>query len=286
LVAHALTRAPLCTFAMDDQAVYCSKVPQELARMLFAASDLCLAISPEMATVYEETFKQPFYFMPPVLSRADDAVPNHWTAQRTPANRVAMLGNVWTTKRFEQLREFVRQTGWTVDWYGPGPKASWLGVEPQSLAKDGIVCCGFLPEGELISALAGYPAVLIPSGMLDATEDNEAFSRLSLPSRMLFVLVKTRTPMLVLGSPETAAGRFLSRHGVGLCTSFDPAEAAVQLSALTDPQNRVALAAAANRAAADYVLPQGGEWIWTSLARRHPAAAPFKQSASPALLSA
>jgi glycosyltransferase involved in cell wall biosynthesis len=275
LVARTLTRAPLCTFVMDDQAVYCRNVPRELARKLFAASDLCLAISPEMAATYEKTFKRPFHFMPPVLSTAEDAVANHWTPGQSPANRVAMLGNVWTAKRFEQLREFVRRTGWQVDWYGPGPNASWLQVEPKSLAEDGIHCCGFLPEQDLIAALAGYSAVLIPSGMLDETEDNEAFSRLSLPSRMLFVLVKTRTPMLVLGSPKTAAGRFVLEHGIGFCTSFDSDEACAQLGQLADPARREDYAAAAARAAVRYVLPHGGNWIWESLATRKPVSAPF-----------
>lgn len=290
LAAKALTGAPLCAFAMDDQAVYCRNVPHELARRVFAVSELCLAISPEMAATYSRIFGRPFHFMPPVLTDAADAAPNHWTPAAGPATRVAMLGNVWTAKRFTQLREFVRRTGWTVDWFGPGPGASWLRADPATLAADGIHCRGFLPEAELIAALAGYPAVLIPSGMLDETEDNEAFSRLSLPSRMLFVLVKTRTPMLVLGSVETAAGRFVHRHGIGLCTSFDPAEAAARLRRLTEPATRGACLAAAEAAAACYVLPGAGEWIWQSLAHRGPRPAPFNPAAraasTPALLSA
>ncbi|MBL9215222.1 MAG: glycosyltransferase [Opitutaceae bacterium] len=292
LAAKALTGAPLCTFAMDDQAVYCRQVPRELAQRVFAVSDLRLAISPEMAEVYSRTFGRPFHFMPPVLTDAADAVPNHWTPAAQPANRVAMLGNVWTAKRFVQLRDFVRRAGWTVDWYGPGPSASWLRADPAGLAADGIHCRGFLPEAELVAALAGYAAVLVPSGMLDETEDNEAFSRLSLPSRMLFVLVKTRTPMLVLGSPETAAGRFVLRHGIGLCTSFDPAEAAARLRRLTEPASRAACLAAAEAAAACYVLPDAGQWIWQSLAQRQPRPAPFRCAATaaatptPTLLSA
>jgi len=275
LAAKALTKAPLCTFVMDDQAIYCRHVPRELARRLFAASDLRLAISPEMAAVYGRTFKQAFHFMPPVLSDVADAQSNRWTPAAMPWNRVAMLGNVWTAKRFEQLRAFIRSTGWTVDWYGPGPSAAWLRADPASLAKEGIFCRGFLPEQELISKLAGYPAVLIPSGMLDETEDNEAFSRLSLPSRMLFVLVKTRTPMLVLGSPETAAGRFVLEHGIGRCTSFNAEEACAQLGQLADPARREDYAAAAAHAAVRYVLPHGGNWIWESLAARRPRPAPF-----------
>lgn len=278
LAAKELTQAPLCTFAMDDQTVYCRQVPRDLARRVFAASELRLVISPEMAAVYGQTFKLPFHFMPPVLTHADDSVSNRWSPALMPAKRVAMIGNVWTAKRFQQLRAFVRSTGWTVDWFGPGPKAAWLRAEPDVLLQDGICCRGFLPEAELIAALADYPAVVIPSGMLDAEEDNEAFSRLSLPSRMLFVLVKTRTPMLVLGSRETAAGRFVLQHGIGLCTSYDPAEATVRLNTLTDRGARPAYIAAAEKAAGCYVLSQPGEWIWNSLAQRKPQPAPFNSA--------
>ncbi len=275
LLAKKITGAPLCSYVMDDQTIYARHVPRELARALFADSALRLAISPEMAQAYERVFAQPFHYLPPVLPEAAGGVANSWDPQSIPADRLAMLGNVWTAKRFQQLREFVRATGLTIDWFGNGPKASWLAADPAALAREGIHCRGFLPEDELAATLARYPAVIIPSGMLDATEDNEAFSRLSLPSRMLFVLVKSRTPMLVLGSPETAAGHFVREHGIGLSTSHDPAEAAACLRELTEPASRPAYLAAAEQAAARYVLPRAGEWIWASLAQRTPRPAPF-----------
>ncbi|ACB73748.1 glycosyltransferase [Opitutus terrae] len=267
-LARELTGAPLCTYVMDDQNVYTSNVPDSAAKRLFEASDLRLAISEEMTASYERKFGTTFHFAPPVLTSNADAVVNVWDRSTAPANRAAMLGNVWTFAQFERLRAFTRATGLTIDWFGSGPKAAWLGVDPLALANDGIHCAGFLPERDLIRRIATYPFVVIPSGMLDETEDNESFSRLSLPSRMLFVLTKTCTPMLVLGSPDTAAGRFVLRHGVGLCTSYRPDEAQRAIRRITEPDTRQRFLANARAVAPRYVLPDPEAWLWRSLSGR------------------
>lgn len=274
-LVREMTGAPLCTYVMDDQNVYTANVPDLAATRLFEASDLRLAISEEMRTAYERKFALPFYFAPPVVTSSTNAVVNGWDRRAVASNRAAMLGNIWTFAQFERLRAFARGTGLKIDWFGSGPKASWLGVDPLALANDGIHCAGFLPERDLIRRIATYPFVVIPSGMLDETEDNESFSRLSLPSRILFVLTKTCTPMLVLGSPETAAGRFVLRNGLGLCSSYMPDEAQHAIRQMTEGGRREQFVTNARTVAPRFVLPDPQAWIWRSLSEQRALPAPF-----------
>ena len=113
--------------------------------------------------------------------------------------------------------------------------------------------------------------------MLDGTEDNEWLTRLSLPSRIIYVLVKTLTPMLVFGHPDTAAGRFALRCGLGLCTSDAPREARDKIAAMADPLMREGFIRRAREIADGFVMPDAGEWIWRSLDAGRAQPGPFDE---------
>lgn len=274
VAAREITGAPLCTYVMDDQVLHSREVPSELARRVFAASDVRLAISPEMISEYSAWFGCSFGLLPPVITRRDHEVPNDWTPARGDVRHAVMVGNIWSAQQFEQLRTFSRAAGLKIDWFG-NSKVRWLPQDHAILAADGIFCQGFLPEEQLAQRLANYPFVIIASGRLDGTEDNEWLTRLSLPSRMVFILTKTYTPMLVLGSPKTAAARFVEKFGLGLSSNYDPTEAREKITAITEPTRRAELTANARRVAPSFLMSAGGDWIWRSLAGKESLPTPF-----------
>ena len=282
ILAQKITGAPLCTFLMDDRNIFVPEVPDHWVGDLLAASDLRLGISPELCAAYQHKYRQEILLLPPALGKSPPLIPCYWRPEPGEPLRAAMIGNVWTARRFEQLRGLLRASGLHVDWYGNGPKAKWLAGTPEEWEADNLRCMGFFPEEDLIAALASYPFILVPSGSLDAEDDNPAFSRLSLPSRLLFLHGSTDTPVLILGSEETAAGRFVTRLGTGLCAPYDAGALQQQIQRLVDPATRLTLRTNIRQWSKSLVLSEAGDWIWHALESGRPKVAAF-HAAFPAL---
>lgn len=277
LVAQRITGAPLCTFLMDDQNIFTQQVPDHWVSELLAASDLRLGISPEMCAAYQRKYGTTVHLLPPVLAKSTPLVPCYWQHELGEPLRLAMIGNVWTAHGLNQLRTLLRTTGAQLDWYGNGPTATWLPGTLEEWATDNIRTMGFYPEEDLIAALASYPAILVPTGTLDATDDNPAFSRLSLPSRLFFLHAHTDTPVMVLGSRDTAAARFVLQFGTGICASYDSAVFQKQIRELFDQALRQKWRRNIRQLAPALALPEGGAWLWQSLAQGRPVTADFHQ---------
>lgn len=275
LLAHRLTGAPLCTYLMDDQNVFSSQVPDHWVENLLRDSDLCLGISPEMCAAYQHKYDRKFHLLPPLVERTAPLVPCYWQPDAPTPLKVAMIGNVWTADRFQQLRTLLRAADLHVDWYGNGSAANWLPGTPEDWEADNIHCLGHLPEDDLIASLASYPCILVPSGSLDQDDDNLSFSRLSLPSRLIFLHTRTDTPVLLLGSRDTAAGHFILNLGTGLCSAYQAQDLHRQLARLQDQTEHQKLRRAIRQWASHFILPDGGNWLWESLARRSPLPATF-----------
>ncbi len=274
ILTRQLRQVPLATYVMDDQAAYSDAVDDQLATDLFAASDLRLAISPEMADTYEQRFGSPFAIMPPLVSQPGGEVINRWTPKMRRANHAIMVGNVWSLAQFARLRALVKATGLKIDWFG-NPKLVLSHFDEDQLSAEGIHCRGFIPESDLARALAEYPFTLVLSGTLDGTENNEWLSRLSLPSRMVFILTKTRTPMLVLGSPDTCAARFATGLGIGLTAPYEVTPLQRAINRLGNEHHRSDLIDRAHAVASSFIMPDAGKWIWESLAKGSAKPAPF-----------
>jgi len=275
VLAKEATGAPLVTYLMDDQNILTSLVPDHRVSELLAASDLVLGISPEMCAAYGKKYRRSIHLLPPVLTCATDLVPCYWDPASGEPLRCAMIGNVWTAQQFGQLRQLLRSNGLHLDWYGNGPQATWLPGTPAEWEDDNIRCMGYLPEEDLIANLAAYPFVVVPSGSLDQHDDNRSFSRMSLPSRLLFLHAHTDTPILVLGSKETAAGRFVIRAGTGLCARYENRDLARTVAKLTDPAVHQAMRQAVRRCSKGFSLPHAERWLWDSMAAGEPVPAPF-----------
>lgn len=271
--AQAVSQAPVCTYIMDDQTVHSAAVPREVARALLGLSGLRLVISPEMRDAYERVFGLACAVLPPVLPSAEGRIENDWPASEAPA-RPIVAGNIWSADQLGQLRHFLRAHSLEVDWFG-NDNVPWLGASRSELAADGLHCRGFLPDDVFLASIARCPFVIVPGGMLDGTESNEWLTRLSLPSRMVHILVCTHTPMLVLGSESTCAGRFVRRLGIGCAAPYNSPETARVFRNMLMPDVRGRFIAACRSAAGRFVLPEAGEWLWRSLERGGPKPAPF-----------
>ncbi len=274
-LAKSITGEPLCVYLMDDQNIFEPCVPDRTVLRLLRAADFRLAISQEMALAYQEKFGSSFHVLPPVMTRLPaESSPGAVMLGTTCA---ALLGNIWRLETFQLFRELVRNSNTCVDWFGNGPKASWLQVNASELEKDNIFCQGFLPDGALLGRLRQYPFMIVPSGSLGPDDPNVAFSRLSLPSRLIFALVGAQVPILVLGSDETAAGRFVRNLGIGTVAAYDAEAFARAISYLIDPVNQRILRENELKIASRFVLEEGGEWIWRSLEGGKPATLQFAE---------
>jgi hypothetical protein len=270
----SLTKAPLCVYLMDDQNIFEPCVADRTVFRLLKAADFRLAISKEMALAYQEKFGVSFHVLPPVMTKlGPNRVPSEFVSG---VRRAALLGNIWRIETLQRFRELVRNCGLPVDWFGSGPKASWLRVTARDLEKDNIFCQGFLPDAALLQCLQRYPFMIVPSGSLGTDDPNLAFSRLSLPSRLIFALVGAQIPSLVLGNGETAAGRFVRELGIGAVADYDSEDLARAIGHLLNPETQRLLRENAQRVASRLVLEEGGEWIWRSLQRRKPATTQFR----------
>lgn len=266
IAAQEVTGARLCTYVMDDRNVLINGTEDHLLEDLFRRSSLRLAISPELQMAYTIKYDYNFELMPPIVSNRDARRKNRWTPKIRPATHAALIGNIWTAGQLNQLIKFVARSGLTIDWFGNAPEMNLKGT--------GINAVGFADENILAQRLTEYPFVVIPSGTLDGSEDDEWLTRLSLPSRTVFLL-QTQTPVLVLGSKDTCVGRHVMQLGIGRVIPYNHSDPASVIREMTTPAARVGFLANALRAADGFVMPESGRWIWDSLDAGTALPAPF-----------
>jgi len=270
--------APLCTFIMDDNNIHARGIPDDLMREALTKSNLRLAISPEMRDAYENKYNLKFWVLPPVVRTSASNIEPQRTAHRSISPHTGILvGNLWSEHWLERLRQTIREAGIQVHWYG-NSKASWLKVTPAELEQDGIIDCGFLPEAELTERLRDYPYAIIPSGSLDSTDDRPEIARLSLPTRMPYLLAAGHMPMVVLGSPLTAAARFLERFGVGYSSDYDGTSLRQTIEKICQPARQVELRRQAAQHAPLFAADHLADWIWCSLERSEPVDDRFERA--------
>ena len=261
--------APLCIYVMDDNNIGAHGIPDHLFAEALAKARLRLGISPEIRDAYQAKFGELFHVLPPLVE-------SRWLSELPPAKNfpfqtdtAVLIGNVWSQKWLERLRLALRGSGLKVHWYG-NTGAKWLNYSSEDLARDGISSFGFIPENELVARLRSYPFALIPSGSLDQNDDRPELARLSLPSRIPYLAGVAHLPLIVLGSPETAAGNFVRHFDVGIVCSYSPEAlrgAAAEICK-ADCQARFRRKAAALGPA--FTLENAGQWIWDSLANGAP----------------
>src|SRR5262249_5141089 len=122
----------------------------------------------------------------------------------------------------------------------------------------------------LIEVLRQTPFAVVPSGTLDDTDDRRFIAQLSLPSRIPYIFATSHTPILVLGSGETAAARFVTDAGIGMVAAYERSAFQEAVRKITDPATNTKMRHAAFRIGTRYADRGAAGWIWNSLARGEP----------------
>lgn len=276
IALKTMFNVPLCTYLMDDNNIGSHGISDELMREALEKSQLRLAISPEFRDAYEAKYGGRIYLLPPLVNgsllQTTPAVPeNDYLRNFTGV----LLGNVWSQQWLERLRATVKAAGIHLHWYG-NTKASWLKYTPEQLEQDGITNCGFIPEDELIRRLKTYPYAIIPSGSLDEQDDRPEIARLSQPSRMPYLMAVANIPMVVLGSPETAAARFVKRFQVGNVSPYEGPSLRQAVESICQVEEQWFFRRNAAEKGAFFSLDDPGKWIWDSLAKGEPVDQKFE----------
>jgi FkbM family methyltransferase len=269
-----LFNVPLCTYIMDDNNLYAQgnqPISPELMKETLEKSALRLAISPELRRAYEQQYGLKFWLLPPLVDKEIVKIQNPLDSETKRENRGILVGNIWSQKYLDIFRETVRKTGVSIDWYCNNyDNPRWLTFDREELKSDGITIYPPLQETELAEKLKNYSFAVIPSGKLDESDNIQNIARLSLPSRIPFILASSQTPFIILGNPETAAARFVQRFEVGLVSDYhapDFQEVVKQIS-LPEVQKKLRQNAAN---IAELFSAQGiDQWIWKSLEQGQP----------------
>jgi hypothetical protein len=265
-----LFTCPLCIYVMDGNNIGAHGIPDELFREALVKAELRLAISPEIRDAYEKKFGVPFFVLPPLVQRehilTEPVLPEAVFLERRAG---ALVGNVWSQKWLERLRATTRAAGVRLSWYG-NTNANWLSYSQDELEADGITIEGFLPEEYLIEKLRWHPFAVIPSGSLDEQDDRPELARLSLPSRIPYLAAVANLPLLVLGHPETAAGHFVQRFGLGLVSPYHGRALHAAVEQLTTPEEQIRCRKHAAENACAFTMENPGKWLWKSLAKGGP----------------
>jgi hypothetical protein len=283
LVMKYLFGAPLCVYVMDDQSIHTDGIPTPLMAEALRAADLRLAISQEMAHAYEAKFGQKFWLVPPVVSPAFiPSTPPRPTPELLRTGTGVLVGNVWSARWLQMLRAAVRGAGATLHWFGDD-KPGGVPLDRAALAADGIVHQGFLPDqGEFVARLRRYPYAVLATSPLDGDAADEspgarAIARLSLPSRLPFLLAATHVPVVVLGSPETTAARFVQRFDLGGVCPYAAGEFRDAIHSVLEPGRHADIRGRAARLAPGFSAAPVVDWIWASLEHGWPVDDRFEE---------
>ncbi len=216
---------PLCTYLMDDQNIFAQGIPDDYMRELLEKSDLRLGISRELCEAYEQKYNLKFWFLPPVVNadliQTRSVFPIEKLRQPDSFPPGVLIGNIWSQQWLDQLRNLTRQSDIKIEWYG-NPNRSWLKFEEAGLQKDGIAYKGFFPEDKLVKTLRRSAYAVILTGTTDDSQDRPELARLSLPSRITYLVAVANIPLIVIGSRDTAAARFVENMRLGVVCDYTP----------------------------------------------------------------
>jgi hypothetical protein len=275
--------ARLAMWIMDDQNVAGNGIPDSLMREALEKSSLRLTTHPEMREAYERKYGLPFALLPAVVPGAlvsPDPVP-------APADAAgALVGSVWAREWLERLCRTVGPTGCRIDWYG-NHLSPYLRIAPGELEACGIHPQGILPEPALAATMRSVAFAVVPTGTIDGDVGvARALAELSLPGRILFVAATSSTPVIVLGSEQTSAARFVRRFDIGTCVPYDPGAFRGAVDEITRPDVQARMRRNAARLGPPLSGDGIGEWLWSSLERGEPVDDRFEALFAAALANA
>jgi hypothetical protein len=222
IAAAEVYGAKILLHVLDDCAIHWNQIPRDLLLRLCELASIRCAISPRMAELYQEATGRRFevLFMP--ISGEDLPDPTRRRPPRSGQERLVMIGNFYGDT-FPLVRQLFRETaGARLTLFGPLQTAAIPeGCTPQTeawLDYRGMVSPDSVAP--LLSLLTEHDIALMPQGSLQLPGMGKFF-QYSLPSRIASYLA-AGLPILVLGSEESGAARFVVEHGLGRVTPYAP----------------------------------------------------------------
>jgi hypothetical protein len=278
-----LCHAPLCIWIMDDQNIATRLIPDDLMREALQKASLRLATHPELCRAYERKFGLPFHILPAVAPRhllaRERAVPAgevSSSARPSPAApRAVLIGSIWDQVWFDRLCSTVGGSGLTIDWFG-NYRSLWVRFSEQALTRAGIRPHGVVPEEQLADELRQASFAIVPVSPLDGSDSNPGIARLSLPGRILFAVASSNTPVLIVGSSETCAARFVKHFGIGDVIPYDRSSFLSAIARLTQPETQASMRAHAARIGRALSDSGVSRWLLESTLRGAPVDCRFE----------
>lgn len=268
IAAKELTGAPLVVYIMDDQNVFTSGIPDRWMNPLIERADLCFAISDVLQQGYQKKFNRPFWFLPPVASAQWFPPGVLASPQNSPACGV-LIGNVWNLETLALLRATIRESGQPMHWFGNAGKP-FIELDPFELSREGIALHPNLPDAELVPRLRTFDYGILPSGMLTGDSEHDWLFRASLPSRLIYMSCTAHLPILVLGDPDTTAGRFVAKLGLGTTCPYESHAFSMAVGRITDQKPCREIRERAAEIAPVFASESVADWIWRSLELKRP----------------
>ena len=258
---------PVCLHIMDDNNLYTSQIDDEIMRECIDKCDIVFCISKEIIDGYSSKYKSDFYFLPPIVP--DDWIPGKSDPLPGEKKNGILLGNVWDDKWLRSLCDMTRGAGIEIDWYSGNHERQLANFDTSILNESGVNIRNPLFDMALVKELRSRAFGIMPSGNLTADE-RQNIAALSLPSRVVLMMAAAHLPILVLGSPDTAAARFVVDHGIGLVCPYEPTCFRDAVAQITGESTNNKMREAA-RGMADAFTNKGiKDWIWRSTERGEP----------------
>lgn len=271
IACKSILGVPMAVWLMDDSVIHNTATDPDLAAELFSLADIRFVISAEMRDAYESKFQIKFHMLPPTVGAGslENTPPPDFSAN-LHAKTCAMVGNIWGKAWFRDFLGLVRDSGWTVHWFGKGSACPWLETTPDELRKHGIVEMGFVPEEALAARLAAYPFAILPTGTGGDDDDRKNVTLLSLPTRVPFLMAAARIPLLVAGSSASCCARFVRRFGIGVSSDYEAEAFAAGIARLTDSGFNAECRSNCGKHAPGFSDEGLASWIWQSCAAQVP----------------
>jgi FkbM family methyltransferase len=263
--------AQLCIYVMDDANVEGAGIPDDVLAEAFAKARIRFAISSDLRDAYEAKYGHRVWLLPPTLPPGVVPAP----PRRSTRARGVVVGNVWGRTWLQALRETVRESGITVDWYPTATRAGWLDLAPNSLAADGIRLLEPLPEAELADRLRDYEVSLLPSAP-ELGGENHGIAALSLPSRITSLIGASEIPTIVLGDPDSCAARFVRCFGLGASCPYRGDALLEAMDRLATPDARAELQLAIAQVREILEVDDLPGWLASAIATGRPPTRQFE----------
>ena len=172
----------------------------------------------------------------------------------------------------EAVKFYVDKLGFKIHTDVRNGDFRWLPCDKADLVRDAIIPHEGPPvaDDQLVEILRQASFLVVPSGILDDTDDRRFIAQLSLPSRIPYALATSNTPVIVLGDRRTGAARFVEQFQIGVVAPYGAEAFRQAVEQVTSPDINLQMRRNALAVAGRFTDVGAVEWIWQSLARGSP----------------